>query len=157
MLSLSELRHTLTKIDEFTIKLPDGSRVPAHFHITEAGLVAKHFIDCGGTIRKQSAITMQIWHSVDVHHRLTPQKLLKILDKAEPLFGGEDLPVEIEYQTDTIGKYHLEFDGEMFHLTATQTDCLAKVSCSVNGSTEDEYKNSKRPALTICAPDTGCC
>ena len=29
------------------LMLPDGSFVPAHFHVTEVGRVQKDFIDCG--------------------------------------------------------------------------------------------------------------
>ncbi len=32
--------------------LPDGDQIPAHFHITEVGHVAKRFIDCGGKLHE---------------------------------------------------------------------------------------------------------
>jgi len=32
-----------------SFKLPEGTYLPAHFHMTEVGLVTKHFVDCGGT------------------------------------------------------------------------------------------------------------
>ena len=32
----------------------DGIEVPAHFHVTEVGLITKHFIDCGGVVRKEN-------------------------------------------------------------------------------------------------------
>ena len=35
---------------ELCFMLPDGGRIPAHAHITEAGRVDKTFVDCGGTI-----------------------------------------------------------------------------------------------------------
>ena len=41
--------------------LPDGDQVPAHFHLTEVGHVAKNFIDCGGTIRKTESSVLQLW------------------------------------------------------------------------------------------------
>jgi hypothetical protein len=31
--------------------LPGGDQIPAHFHLTEVGYVAKKFVDCGGTFR----------------------------------------------------------------------------------------------------------
>ena len=145
MLSVNDLRNALHQTDQLYFKLPGGESVPRHFHITEAGLVTKHFIDCGGTIRKESALTMQIWSSDDLHHRLSPATVIKILRMAEPLIGSEDLPVEIEYQTGTIGKYNLDFDGSRFQLIPTQTDCLAKVQCGVDNTSHE------------CIPASGCC
>ena len=50
---------------------------------------------------------------------------------AEKEIGLENLEIEIEYQSETIGKYGLEFEGGRFLLQATQTDCLAKEKCGV--------------------------
>jgi len=33
--------------------LENGTMVPEHFHVTEVGVVTKHFIDCGGTVRNE--------------------------------------------------------------------------------------------------------
>ena len=82
---------------ELRFVLPDGDRVPAHAHITEAGRIDKTFIDCGGTVRKVSNATLQAWVADDLDHRLAPGKLAGVLDLAAPLFKGDDLPVEIEY------------------------------------------------------------
>lgn len=157
MLSLSGLRNALRHADQLQLLLPDGSHVPYHFHITEAGLTTKHFIDCGGTIRKESVVSMQVWYSDDLHHRLTPGKLLKILDKAEPLLGGQDLPVEIEYQKDTIGKYNVRFDGKAFQLIPTETDCLAKENCGIPASSGSKIELQDSHTLAHCAPGSGCC
>ncbi|CAN5314277.1 DUF6428 family protein [soil metagenome] len=154
MLSVKGLKNALRQTDSLHFRLSDGESLPLHFHITEAGLVTKHFIDCGGTIRKESALTMQIWYSDDLHHRLTPATFLKILDKAEPFFGDEDLPVEIEYQTSTIGKYNLEFDDSNFQLIPKQTDCLAKNQC---GTDNKSHINHKHINADECVPATGCC
>ena len=54
---LNELLTVLDDKSSATIQLmlPNGSLVPAHFHITEVGRVHKDFIDCGGTIRSFTA------------------------------------------------------------------------------------------------------
>jgi len=161
MLSLTDLKESLQKVDQLQFRLPDGSPVPSHFHITEAGLITKHFIDCGGTIRKEYALTMQIWYSVDYNHRLSPEKFLKILDKAEPLLENRDLPIEIEYQTDTIGKYNLEFNGMDFLLLTTKTDCLAKETCAIKPESEHSDRSKKHSVrqreMSVCIPGGGCC
>jgi hypothetical protein len=62
----------------------------------------------------------------------------------------EDLEVEVEYQSDTVGKYGLAFDGTRFQLTPTKTDCLAKEKCGIPEETEDTSNAS-------CNPSSGCC
>src|SRR4051812_15393391 len=104
-MKLSEFKRHLSEASVLNLIQPNGNEVPQHFHITEAGLSTKHFIDCGGTIRAEKTITLQVWVANDEQHRLAPDKLLEILAKAEKLFGNEDLEVEIEYQADTVGKY----------------------------------------------------
>ena len=128
-MKLSELKTALQSAETFTILKPDGSPIPAHFHITEAGLTTKHFIDCGGTIRKENALSMQLWSANDTQHRLTPKTVHQILEKAAPLFEESDPEIQLEYQSGTVGLYGLEFDGRNFRLTATKTDCLAMSVC----------------------------
>lgn len=155
MLSVKRLKMALYRTNSLKFYLPGGDEVPAHFHITEAGLVTRHFIDCGGKVRKTSALSMQIWTAEDYDHRLAPSTLLKIINKAEPLYKDEGLPVEIEYQSGTIGRYNLGFDGADFHLIKTETDCLAKNNCGIERNpqkTSIEFANA-----TDCIPATGCC
>ena len=52
-MKLSEIKIHLNKLDKIAFQLPNGSLVPSHFHVTEVGKVSKHFIDCGGSIRKR--------------------------------------------------------------------------------------------------------
>ncbi len=157
-MNLSEFKQHLDKLSAIQFIQPDGNFIPAHFHITEAGLTTKHFIDCGGTVRVHKTANFQVWVANDTAHRLAPQKLKKIIAIAEPLFGAEDLEVEIEYQIGTIGRFGLGFNGHEFLLTVTQTDCLAKSECATP---------EKQRALTViamqtddaacCTPGGGCC
>lgn len=119
--------------------------VPRHYHVTEVGLSQKSFIDCGGQLRQSAACVLQLWTATDLQHRMTAGKLLKILDLAEPMFGFNDLPVEVEYGENVKGLYSLEsgnlikgnplamipFDLLSFNLVAKQTDCLAKDKCGI--------------------------
>src|SRR6476620_3328794 len=115
--------------------LPDGDVIAAHAHITEVGRVDKSFIDCGGTIRRNSACSLQAWVAEDVDHRLSPGKLAGVLDLAAPLFLGDDLPVEIEYEDCAISQFPVlsvsqEAEGVLrFVLGSKHTDCLAKELC----------------------------
>ena len=138
--------------------LENGGNVSSHFHITEAGLTTKHFIDCGGKVRLEKTISFQVWVANDKEHRLEPTKLNKIINMAEPLFGNEDLEVEMEYQTETIGRYGMKFENDHFILTPKFTDCLAKENCGVPLEKQkvslSELSNAKE---SCCTPGSGCC
>ena len=72
---LSQFLLTLNQIEDFRFQTPKGEFVPPHFHITEVGMSHKHFIDCGGTERKETKVNFQLWSSDDIQHRLNPQKV----------------------------------------------------------------------------------
>lgn len=156
-MKLSELKTHLNNVSRVNFVQPNGTFVPSHFHITEAGLVSKHFIDCGGTVRTEKAINFQVWTSKDTDHRLEPNKLLKIISLSENLFGNEDLDIEVEYQTDTVGKYGLDFQDENFLLTAKQTDCLAKDNCGVPPDRQKLQLAELETLKSCCTPGGGCC
>lgn len=158
-MKLSALKKLLSEERTLSLSLPNGTKVPAHFHITEAGLVTKHFIDCGGTIRIEKTINLQVWVANDVDHRLHSTKLKRILELAEPLFGNEDLEIEVEYQTETVGKYGLEFADHEFLLTPKFTNCLAQEKCGVvdNGLTSSISELQSNMNVKSCKPGGGCC
>ena len=120
--------------------LPDGSFVPAHFHITEVGRVQKDFIDCGGTVRTAVSCVLQGWVAQDFNHRLETTKLLKILRLASPLLKATDLPVEVEYEDKAVSHYPVERvevtpSGLLIHLGSKHTACLAEDRCGVGSGT----------------------
>ena len=154
-MKLSEIKSKLKQLDTIAFKLPNGTFVPNHFHVTEVGKISKHFIDCGGTERKENVANFQLWEANDYDHRLHPDKLLNIIELSERLLNIDDLEIEVEYQSDTIGKYNLDFDGKHFLLVASQTACLALESCGVP---KPKIKLSKiQDSSSCCAPDSGCC
>lgn len=149
---LSDVKQALGGLPAVNFKFPDGSYVPQHFHVTEVGLVTKHFIDCGGVERKETVVNFQLWQAGDYDHRLAPQKFLRILDISKKVLGeAENLNIEVEYQQSTIGKFDLEFDGKDFILTPKQTACLAQDACGI--------PSEKMPAKVSsgCSPKGGCC
>lgn len=150
---LSQFKSALSQIDTVRFIKPDGKSVPSHYHLTEVGLVRKSFIDCGGTIREDHSIILQLWVSIDLHHRLKSGKVLQILKHSEEKLNLPDAHIEVEYQLDTIGKFDLEFDGENFLLVNKQTDCLAKEKCGVN----EGLHQIKQLASNCCSPEMGCC
>ncbi len=150
-MKISDVRRVLANLDSLNFKLPDGSYVSSHFHVTEVGHITRHFIDCGGVERKESVANFQLWEAGDVDHRLAPQKFLRILDVSKKILGDEDLPVEVEYQQSTIGKFGLEFDGKDFILTTKATDCLAKDACGIPADKLPKKQES------CCSPSGGCC
>ncbi|MGZ7253964.1 DUF6428 family protein, partial [Streptococcus pyogenes] len=64
-MKLSDVKQALSQLPAVNFKLPDGSYVPQHFHVTEVGLVTKHFIDCGGVERKETVVNFQLWEAGD--------------------------------------------------------------------------------------------
>lgn len=155
-MKVSDIKQLLTTLKSVTFQLPNGTFVPEHFHVTEVGLVTKHFIDCGGTIRNEKVANFQLWDANDFDHRLKPEKLLNIIQLSEEKLGMEDLEIEVEYQAETIGKYDLDFNGKNFVLVSKQTACLASDAC---GIPQEKLKVNLAEVTTqnSCKPGGGCC
>ena len=149
MMKINDVKEKLNKLKSIKFILPNGSPIPEHFHVTEVGVVTKNFIDCGGTMREDKIVNFQLWTADDFDHRLAPQKLLDIINLSEKKLTLDNLEIEVEYQSDTIGKFGLDFDGTNFLLTNKQTDCLDKDKCGID---EPISKNN-----SSCSPKIGCC
>ena len=157
-MKLSQIKERLNQLETIAFQLPDGTLVPRHFHVTEVGKVSKHFIDCGGTVRKEEVANFQLWEANDYDHRLHPEKLVNIIELSEKVLGMEDLEVEVEYQGATIGKYGLDFKGGNFLLTTKLTDCLAKDKCGIPAEKiKVNLSHLTKEEATSCAPGSGCC
>jgi hypothetical protein len=156
-MTLSEIKSKLNQLNTIAFKLPDGSLVPNHFHVTEVGKISKHFIDCGGTERKEEVANFQLWEANDYDHRLHPEKLLNIIELSERILNLGDLQIEVEYQSDTIGKYSLDFDGKYFVLNSKQTSCLALDSCGITTLKPKVKLSEIQKPVSSCTPDSGCC
>ena len=159
-MKLSEIKAILPTLENVAFQTPDGSFVPEHFHVTEVGSIQKHFIDCGGTIRKEQVVNFQLWNANDYEHRLKPGKLLKIIQLSEEKLGIEDNDIEVEYQGDTIGKYDLSFNGKNFVLVSKNTAGLASDSCGIPPVEKTKIQLIELggdPNSNSCAPGSGCC
>lgn len=155
-MKLTQFKKNLGQLSSLVFIQPNGHVVPLHFHLTEAGLSTKHFIDCGGTKREEKRITLQLWVAHDYEHRLDPAKLLTILKQFEMQFGSDDLDIEIEYQNETIGRYGLDFNGTHFLLKAKQTDCLASDHCGIPAE-KIKLPLAELQSEACCSPKSGCC
>ena len=149
-MKISEVKDALATVETVNFKLPDGLTLPPHFHVTEVGLVTKHFIDCGGTERKETVANFQLWEAGDYDHRLAPQKFLHILNLCKKVLGEDDYEIEVEYQQSTIGKFGLNFDGKDFILTNKYTACLAQDACGIPDKPQEKEGG-------CCSPASGCC
>jgi hypothetical protein len=156
-MKLSEIKSYLSGAGAVNFRLPDGSFVPEHFHVTEVGVVTKNFIDCGGTVRSETMANFQLWDANDYDHRLKPEKLLAIIELSEKVLGMEDNEIEVEYQNGTIGKYGLDFNGEDFLLTLKQTACLAPENCGVPQKEKVNLADLDTNTSTCCSPEGNCC
>jgi len=152
-MKLSEIKQILESAGTVNFKLENGAFVPEHFHVTEVGIITKHFIDCGGTVRQEKVASFQLWDANDFEHRLKPGKLQQIIALSEKVLGMEDLEIEVEYQYGTIGKYDLGFDGQNFILLSKQTACLEPDNCG----TPKQKLSLSGLEIPHCAPGGNCC
>lgn len=162
-MKLSQFEASLHKYESLNFELPDGSAVPAHFHVTEVGLVSKSFIDCGGTLRQEKKINFQLWEAGDYDHRLSTEKLQNIITLSKDKLNLPDAEIEVEYQGATIQKFGVSESENGYQLTAQFTDCLAKDNCGVPQDTAKkkvqliDFGNNLDSEATSCTPGGGCC
>jgi len=133
----------------------NGLPVAAHYHITEIGLILKNFVDCGGVVRQERRASMQLWLANDTDHRMSAQKLLEIIEKAEQLFGLKDEELEVEFQGQTIETYGLAVQDFGFQFTIKKTTCLAPGHCGI--PEELLPSDMQAPKTNCCSPSSGCC
>jgi hypothetical protein len=156
-MKLSELKSILASHPALSPRfvLPDGDTVPAHYHLTEVGHVAKNFIDCGGTIRTAESCTLQLWsNNNDREHRLDAGKFVKILQLGDRVIPARDLDVEVEYDDYAISQFPIasyEVSGQYidFTLGTKHTDCLAREKCGV-GEDSCGCATEERTTATAC-------
>lgn len=156
-MKLSQVKTILQTVENVNFELPNGSIVPQHFHVTEVGMITKNFIDCGGTIRRESVVNFQLWNADDTDHRIEATKLLSIISLSEKMLDMSDEEIEVEYQTETISKFGLDFNGQNFVLTATQTNCLAMDKCGIPPVKKRISLADLEMAAPVCTPGGGCC
>ena len=154
-MKLSKIKEILPALDNVEFQVENGTFVPEHFHVTEVGVITKHFIDCGGTIRNEKVVNFQLWNANDFEHRLKPTKLLNIIKLSEEKLGIEDAEIEVEYQSETVGKYDLNFNGKHFVLKNKQTACLASDACGIPAEKQKVKLSELNNAC--CTPNSGCC
>ncbi len=156
-MKLSEFKEIIKNLNDLNFQLPNGELVPSHYHLTEVGLITKNFIDCGGTVREEKRVNFQLWYSDDVDHRLKPQRMLDIIEMSEQKLGIPDIEIEVEYQSNTIGKYGLGFEENTFLLTNKMTDCLAQDKCEVPAVKPKFDLSELSVGSGACTPGGGCC
>ena len=157
-MKLSDVKDLLPTLENVEFQLENGTFVPEHFHVTEVGMITKNFIDCGGVIRNEQVVNFQLWNADDFEHRLKPGKLLNIIKLSEEKLGIGNFEIEVEYQSETIGKYDLDFNGKNFVLKNKTTACLAQDACGIT-SAKQKRSLSELTATSAnsCAPGSGCC
>ncbi len=158
-MKLLEIKKILSNLDAVIFQLPNKSFVPEHFHVTEVGVITKKFIDCGGKIREEIFVNFQLWEAGDFDHRLAPKKLLNIIElSGKKLSIDENLEIEIEYQSDTIGKYGLTYNGIYFQLVNKQTACLAEDACGIPEAKQKiNLAEIGQNIDACCSPKGNCC
>jgi len=156
-MTIEQIKTHLKGKDTLAFELPDGSLVPRHFHVTEVGKITKDFIDCGGTLRHEKVANFQLWEANDYDHRLHPEKLIHIIELSQKKLGIEDLEIEVEYQSDTIGKYGLQYNGNAFVLEPKMTNCLALDNCGIPQESGVISLSDMTASTTCCPPNSGCC
>ena len=156
-MKLSEFKSILLELDNISFKLPDGELIPSHFHVTEIGLLSKTYIDCGGKLREDKSINIQLWYSTELDHRLKANKLLNIIEQSERLIDLDDHEIEVEYQQETNAKFGLIFNENQFELTTKQTACLAEDQCGIPISKPKMNLTELSTGSSCCPPGGNCC
>jgi len=156
-MTLEQIKKILPTLENVEFQLENGSFVPEHFHVTEVGIINKNFIDCGGTMRNEKVVNFQLWNADDYEHRLKPNKLLNIIKLSEEKLGIENSEIEVEYQSDTIGKYDLEFNGKHFVLKNKTTACLAQDACGIPTEKQKVNLAPLSNKQSCCSPESGSC
>ena len=141
-MNLKTFVNTLRQHPDFAVvfAFDDDEVIPAHYHVTEVGQVEKNFIDCGGTVRREATVQLQIWLGGDEDHRLTAGKLARIFDSAGSVVPNDGLEVEVEYEACVVSQYRVAAmsaaDGKLVaRLEDKHTDCLAKEACGAASET----------------------
>ena len=80
-------------------------------------------------------------------------KLKSIIELSEKTLGLKDFEIEVEYQSDTIGKYTLEFNNSRFSFFSVKTACLAKDQCGI----PERPTIQKSTVQNTCPPSSSCC
>jgi len=156
-MNLLQIVDALNRTSVLHFKTNNGQFIPPHFHLTEIAGVEKKFIDCGGTFRSESKITLQLWYDQnDLEHRLTPEKFTSIIELGiKDLQLNPETEVTVEFQGQTIENYSLAFDGVAFLLIPQQTACLAPDKCAPKQKIQLVELGNNSGAS--CAPGSGCC
>ena len=155
-MKVNELMERVQQLQEIIFVLPDGERVPAHFHITEMGVMSKQYVDCGGVQRQERVATFQLWVAHDINHRLTPVKWLGILALAKDLYHLGEEEIVVEYQMETIGVFDLKWSDGLFMLSKKTTACLAEEACGIPMA-KPRIRLSNLGSGNVCTPGSGCC
>jgi hypothetical protein len=135
-MKLSAFKTALAAHPNHTVRfvLPTGSKLPIHAHVTEVARLEKRFVDCGGTLRSETACRIQTWVADDSDHRLDAGKLSKILWHGDKVMSKEDLEVEVECEAPFIAHFPVvsvasEGTDLLVHLATKHTACLAQDVC----------------------------
>lgn len=156
-MNLQQIKALLPTLDTLSFRLENGTPIPAHFHLTEMGVVDKRFVDCGGTVRQEKVISLQLWTANDTDHRFLPLKWLHIIELFEHELGMQNLDLEVEYQQESIGKFGLAFDGKTFILMNKKTACLAEDQCGIPQKQKLALSALQSSSSSTCKPGSGCC
>lgn len=159
-MNLTQFRQTLADHPEHGLRfvLDSGGAMADHFHVTEVGRVEKQFVDCGGARRSVVACVLQTLVAHDVEHRLSTDKLARIMQLADSLDLPGDAPVEVEHQErsvsiDAVDRFVVNDRVLEFHLAPKQTACLAEDQCGLGAAA------GVLPVLDSgdCCGGGGCC
>jgi hypothetical protein len=153
----SEFKLHLSTLNDLRFFMEDGTVVPAHAHLTEAGIITRKFIDCGGQLQQTTCTNLQLWVAEDVDHRLSPDKARRIITQFEEMFEPEDHEIEIEYELSTVGRYTPVPTPHGFTLRAIHTACLAPDSCGVPNVKERKSLSNLMTPAPVCKPGGTCC
>jgi hypothetical protein len=150
-MTIQQLIEHLDQLTELRFIGPGNKAIAPHFHLTEVTREDRHILDCGGHLQQETKVILQLWHALDYHHRLSPEKFKMILLQFQKQVDDSELEVLLEYQTDTIGRYGLSFSNGAFIMQSLKTDCRAKSECGI------PVMEAVEAISDCCKPGSNCC
>ncbi len=133
-MKIQQFKSILEKAPEKNIQfvLPDGVRIPPHFHICEVAQVQRNFIDCCGAKQSETVYAFQARAgkpASDEKQSMPAAKLSGIIALASEILSDEQISIEIEFKAPHLSQFPIHsFEAQereiVFQLDEKETECL---------------------------------
>ena len=153
-MNTKEFMSALVKGKKHPLKfqLPGGRVVPVGYHLTEVKNNHVESVDCGGVANQWNETVIQLWVPVklDPKHRMSAEKALKILIKADEIRPSDPDAICLFEVDNENGTATIYTPRQVKQTTATLTIILASRQTECKALTREDSGNSCQPAGRCC-------